>query len=243
MRRLIFSVLGMSIFILITLLAVPLENVIKGKLVFPKSYGPETRFSGGIALPLGSKESSIQIYGARLLGLRGAFAIHTWVAIKSKSDSEYTTYEMDDDPDIPDEEENFFLVNKRRPDQAWFGSKAFLIYEVNGPEAEHLIKTVKNAIDNYPYQNMYRSWPGPNCNTFTQYVIDHTPEIKAYLPSAAIGKTYNYATGFTNEDREGKLLSSLFKYRKDGELVTVTIMGLNYEFDINKFNVNLPGSL
>ena len=39
-------------------------------------------------------EAIVQVYGARTVRWRGAFAIHPWIAVKRSGASEWTTYQM-----------------------------------------------------------------------------------------------------------------------------------------------------
>ena len=42
----------------------------------------------------------------------------------------------------------------------------------------------------YPFDQEYRVWPGPNSNTFTAFVGRAVPELKLDLPPTAIGKDF-----------------------------------------------------
>jgi len=45
-------------------------------------------------------------------------------------------------------------------------------------------------VASYPYPTSYRTWPGPNSNTFTAWVGRAVPELRLKLPSTAIGKDF-----------------------------------------------------
>ena len=62
--------------------------------------------------------------------------------------------------------------------------------DLRGPVAERAIQGIRKAAETYPYPETYRLWPGPNSNTFTAYVARNVPELKAALPSNALGKDY-----------------------------------------------------
>jgi hypothetical protein len=53
-----------------------------------------------------------------------------------------------------------------------------------------MITKIEAAVRAYPYPASYRTWPGPNSNTFTAYVARAVPEMRLSLPSTAIGKDY-----------------------------------------------------
>ena len=49
---------------------------------------------------------------------------------------------------------------------------------------------IEAAVKAYPYPTSYRTWPGPNSNTFTAYIGRAVPSLRLALPSTAIGKDY-----------------------------------------------------
>ena len=55
---------------------------------------------------------------------------------------------------------------------------------------DEVITKVEAAIAAYPYPASYRTWPGPNSNTFTAWIGRHVPELRLKLPPTAIGKDY-----------------------------------------------------
>ena len=59
-----------------------------------------------------------------------------------------------------------------------------------------LIDRVEAAVADYPYQNSYQTWPGPNSNTFTAFIGRAVPELRLDLPPTAIGKDYLGLTTF-----------------------------------------------
>ena len=44
--------------------------------------------------PHAHPDAVIQVYGANVWGLRGKFAIHTWIATKASGASDYTNYQV-----------------------------------------------------------------------------------------------------------------------------------------------------
>lgn len=138
--------------------------------------------------PAHTPEAVVQVYGARTVGARGLFGVHTWVAVKPPRASEYTVYEVigwrlrySDDA---------VAIRTRAPDARWFGSEPELYADVRGAEAEPLIPRIDAAAKRYPFAAEYRAWPGPNSNTFTAWITRAVPELEADLPPTAIGKDY-----------------------------------------------------
>jgi hypothetical protein len=138
--------------------------------------------------PATTDEAVIQVYGARTVGARGLFGVHTWVAVKPAKAGEYTVYEVTgwklrwSDSSVS--------VRAREPDARWFGAEPSLYADVRGERAEPLIPRIEAAAASYPFAGEYRAWPGPNSNTFTAWITRQVPELRADLPPTAIGKDY-----------------------------------------------------
>ena len=56
--------------------------------------------------------------------------------------------------------------------------------------ATTLIKTIELSPETYPYQFQYSAYPGPNSNTYIQWVLNQLVDTKIKLPTAAIGKNW-----------------------------------------------------
>src|ERR687888_723945 len=44
--------------------------------------------------PATTKEAVVQVYGARTMGVKGIFGVHTWVAVKPTDAPSWTVYEI-----------------------------------------------------------------------------------------------------------------------------------------------------
>jgi hypothetical protein len=64
------------------------------------------------------------------------------------------------------------------------------LYARAGPAAEALITRIHATALEYPWQHEYVMWPGPNSNSFTQWVASRLPELGLELPAKAIGKNW-----------------------------------------------------
>lgn len=133
-------------------------------------------------------EAVIQVYGARTVGWKGAFGVHTWVAVKPTDAKEWTVYEV-----VGWRlrwSESVVVVSHRAPDGRWFGSEPELYADKRGEGVDDLIRRIDEAARKYPFAGEYGLWPGPNSNTFTAYLTRHVPELGVDLPGTAIGKDY-----------------------------------------------------
>src|SRR5690606_14235620 len=103
------------------------------------------------------KEAVVQVYGARTVGVKGLFGVHTWVAVKSADASEWTVYEV-----IGWRlrwSGSALAIRNRVPDGRWFGEIPELYAEKRGAEAERLITRIDQAARAYPHAQVYRAWP------------------------------------------------------------------------------------
>ncbi|HJS39348.1 MAG TPA: DUF3750 domain-containing protein [Burkholderiales bacterium] len=138
--------------------------------------------------PAATPEAVVQVYGARTVGARGVFGVHTWVAVKPPRAAGYVVYEVTGWK--LRWSESAVSVRAREPDARWFGAEPELYAELRGKQAEALLGRIDAAAKSYPFAGEYRAWPGPNSNTFTAWITRQVPELRADLPPTAIGKDY-----------------------------------------------------
>ena len=144
--------------------------------------------SGQAPDPAVTREPIIQVYAARTVGWRGLFAVHTWISVKPRDAETYTRYEV-----IGWGVENgapAIRINRTGPDNYWVGDRPELLADVRGEAADPLIARVQAAVASYPYPMSYRTWPGPNSNTFIAWIGRAVPELRLKLPPTAIGKDF-----------------------------------------------------
>jgi len=186
--------------------------------------------------PATHPEAVVQVYAARVIGWRGVFGVHTWIAVKPATASEYTVYEI-----IGWRlrwQESALAVRHRAPDARWFGSMPELIAETRGPDAAALIPRIDQAARAYPWAGEYVMWPGPNSNTFTAWVLRAVPELEADLPPTAIGKDYSGKKLLTSAPSGKGIQVSLFGLAaitaSGVEGLEINLLGLT--FGINPFD-------
>jgi hypothetical protein len=137
-------------------------------------------------------------------------------------------------------------VNRTGPDNYWFGSRPELLVDARGEGVDALIDRVETAVADYPYPTTYRTWPGPNSNTFTAHVGRRVPELRLDLPPTAVGKDYlpNGSPAAVTPSGTGLQLSLL---GLAGVLVGVeeglelNVLGLTFGLDWNRPALKLPG--
>jgi hypothetical protein len=194
--------------------------------------------------PSTTPEAVVQVYAARTVGWRGSLGVHTWIVVKPSGAREYTRYEvvgwgvMRGYPAI--------RVNRGGPDNYWFGARPEKLVDRRGPEVDDWIRRIEAAIDTYPYKDSYRTWPGPNSNTFVAHVARAVPELRVDLPPTAIGKDFlpngsvlaaaPSGTGF-----QFSLFGLLGLMGALEEGVELNVLGLSFGLDLNSPAVKLPG--
>ena len=145
--------------------------------------------------PVYVREAVVQVYAARAFAWRGAFSVHTWMAVKPTNAAQYTRYEVIGWR-VYRGLSAVSVSSDRAPDAQWFGASPWLLRDVRGPAAEAIIAALPDVVAAYPYTDRYRIWPGPNSNTFTAYLARHVPQFRLALPTNALGKDY-IAHGWT----------------------------------------------
>jgi hypothetical protein len=191
------------------------------------------------------KEAVVQVYGARAIGVKGLFGVHTWVAVKPTDAAEWTVYEV-----IGWRlrwSESVVVVRNRAPDGRWFGATPELYAEKRGPQVEKLIERIDKAARSYPYPNEYTAWPGPNSNTFTAWIGRAVPELEMDLPGTAIGKDYLGGALFGAAPSGGGFqvslggLLGLAASAADG--VELNVLGLNFGVSLNGIKLPMVGRI
>jgi hypothetical protein len=109
-----------------------------------------------------------------------------------------------------------------------------------------LITRIEAAIAAYPYPRSYRTWPGPNSNTFTAYLGRAVPELRLRLPPTAIGKDYLPGGGPAGLTPSGtgvqvSLLGLAGVLVGWEEGLEVNVLGLTFGVDLHRPALKLPG--
>jgi hypothetical protein len=200
--------------------------------------------SGQAPDPATTPEAVIQVYAARTVGWKGLFGVHTWIAVKPAGAPSYTRYEVMGwgvSRGAP-----ALRVNRTGPDNYWFGALPDLLVDRRGEGVDELIDKVEAAVAAYPYPDSYRTWPGPNSNTFIAYIGREVPELRLRLPPTAVGKDYlpdGAPAGLTPSGTGVQLsllgLAGVLVGWDDG--VEVNVLGLTFGVDLVRPALKLPG--
>jgi hypothetical protein len=232
--------------LLVVLLVLPL--VLSAGVVYGSSFEhwSQARWdSAGLAPdPATTPEPVIQVYAARAWGWKAVVAVHSWIAFKRAGAPAFERYEVVGwgvGRGAPAVRRNMRVI-----DGYWAGNRPELLLDRRGPEVTALIDQVEAAISSYPYPDRYRTWPGPNSNTFVAHVARAVPALGLELPPTAIGKDYLSNGSVLARTPSGSGLQlSLFGLLGLGlardEGLEVNVLGLIFGVDPLDFALKLPG--
>jgi hypothetical protein len=231
--------------LVVALLIGPASTVATGMVDLERTWWRGSRESAGLSPdPVTHPQALVQVFGARAVRWRGAFAIHTWVAVKRVGAETYTRYEVIGwryYRGLPP----LSVTTDVHPDRHWFGNRPEVLAELRGEAAEAAIAGIEKAVAEYPLADRYRTWPGPNSNTFTAHVGRQVPELKLDLPPTAIGKDYLPGAPVARPPSGTGIQVSFFGLLgaivSPGEGLEINVLGLSFGIDVHEPALRLPG--
>ena len=133
----------------------------------------------------------VELRAAKIPGLPGIFADHYWLLVLRGLDSgRYQTcdrWEVWQRSRQNDSCWGHLHRNLLAPYQGVGNGPSRLIQDWLDDEAELLVDKIESSPYTYPFTQKYRYWPGPNSNTFAQWIVKDVME----LNSRAIGKGFS----------------------------------------------------
>ena len=202
--------------------------------------------SAGLAPdPATTPEPVVQVYAARAWGWKGVFAVHSWIVTKRARRAGVRALRggrLGRAPWRP----GGASKDMREIDGHWAGNEPGLLLDRRGPEVEALIDRIEAAIKGYPYPDQYRTWPGPNSNTFIAHIARTVPALGLELPPTAIGKDYLSNGSVVARTPSGtgvqvSLLGLLGLSLGRDEGLEVNLLGLTFGVDPLDLALKLPG--
>ena len=135
--------------------------------------------------------------------------------------------------------------NYALPDGLWFGATPNVLVDHRGEGVEAMIDDIEAAIDRYPHAGEYRSYPGPNSNTFLAHIGREVPALRLDLPANAIGKDYRPVTRPLGVSPSGSGLQfsllGLFGLSVGlEEGLELNVLGRNFGVDLHRPALRLP---
>ncbi len=231
-----------TMLLVVALFVIPLAISIATHTPAAATWYTASREPTGLAPdPALFREPVVQVYAARTFGWRGAFGVHSWIVVKREGAPAYTRYDVifwGGPPHV--------RQNAAAPDGQWFGSRPDLLVDRRGEGVDALIDQVEAAVKSYPYHDTYRTWPGPNSNTFIAHIGRNIPDLRLDLPSNAIGKDYVPLTSAIGRAPSGTGLQASL-YGLLGVIVApeegleFNVLGLSLGVDVAEPALRLPG--
>ncbi len=207
-----------------------------------RSWRTAPRHSAGIAPdPVQQADIAIvQVYSAATFGWRGLFAQHPWIIYKRSGETAFTRYDV-----VGWRGNDVVQRDYALPDGLWYGARPTVLVDHRGDGVDALISQIETAIKSYPYTDTYRSYPGPNSNTFLAHIGREVPALRLDLPANAIGKDYRPISRPLGLSASGSglqvslvgLLGLSIGFEEGLEL---NILGLNFGLDLNSPGLRLP---
>ncbi len=218
------------------------DNPATGSTVEARSWRTAPRHSAGIAPnPVEQADIAIvQVYVASTYGWRGVLAVHPWIIFKRSGETAFTRYDV-----IGWGGNDMVRRNYALPDGLWFGSQPKILVDHRGNGVDDMISQIETAIKSYPYADTYRSYPGPNSNTFLAHIGREVSALRLDLPANAIGKDYRPLSNLLGLSSSGSGLQISFLGLLGlsigfEEGVEFNILGLDFGLDLNSPALRLP---
>ena len=132
-----------------------------------------------------------ELLAARIPGLPGIIADHHWFLIrcdcKEHKRHSCDRWEVWQHPNQNESSWGYLHKNLLRPYQGVGNGSSRLIRQWVAEEALFIMRRIESSPSNYPFIEQYRYWPGPNSNTFAQWVVQD----QFKLGNRAIGRGFS----------------------------------------------------
>ena len=132
----------------------------------------------------------VELRAAKIPGLAGIIADHYWLlilrSVEEKHDQTCDRWEVWQHSDQNDSCWGHLHKNLLTPFQGVGNGSSRLIKRWMDDEALSIAKKIEASPRTYPFINKYRYWPGPNSNTYAQWIVSD----KMKLSIRAIGKEF-----------------------------------------------------
>ncbi|WP_115126758.1 DUF3750 domain-containing protein [Synechococcus sp. GEYO] len=132
----------------------------------------------------------VELRAAKVPGLPGWFADHFWLlVIRDVEASDHETCDRWEVWQFARQNDSCWghlHKNLLSPYQGVGNGPSRLIQQWVGDEAISITEKIESSPNHYPFTETYRYWPGPNSNTFAQWIVRD----KTRLDRRAVGKSF-----------------------------------------------------
>lgn len=179
----------------------------------------------------------VQLRAAKIPKI-GFLAIHYWFVISQ--DSTIERWEIWQKANVSQNSWGHLHKNLMKHDQGVGNGNSWIEKEWTGKNADLLAKIIKNSPQKYLYNHIYRYWPGPNSNTYIQWIFNQA-NINYDLNSRGIGKDYLGLICLRKTSKIMQFYTPIFgiKFRFNQGL-ELHFLTLTFGININPFMVKTP---
>jgi hypothetical protein len=141
-----------------------------------------------------TEDAVVLVGSAALPPPMDGIARHPWVALREAGSAQWERWEVLCCPDSSPLSTVSRSTISPLSDYGGGGGDVRLHGVWTGARAERAIECIRREAPRYPHRNRYRAWPGPNSNTFVDYMMRRC-RLRADLPAPSIGKDYRGLIG------------------------------------------------
>jgi len=188
---------------------------------------------------------SVELRAAKIPGIVGLIADHYWFVVvkgaRGCGASHQQRWEVWQHKNAGGQSWHYLHKNLKTCQSGVGNGPSRVEYCWRGAKAARLIRVLEMSPKTYPYLARYLYWPGPNSNTFVQWVLDQA-QINLTPGPSAIGKDYLGLLGIKQLNR-GVMLSTpvltLAFARK--KYLLVQLLMLPFGLFFKPFRIIYPG--
>ncbi|WP_281560489.1 DUF3750 domain-containing protein [Thalassomonas sp. RHCl1] len=185
--------------------------------------------------------ASVELRAAKIPGAVGIIADHYWFVIDKGGNSHKQRWEVWQHKNVGGQSWHYLHKNLKDCESGVGNGPSRVEYRWRGAKAVSLIRVIEASPEQYPHLALYRYWPGPNSNTYVQWILDQAKITEIPGPSA-IGKDYLGLIG-SKLTRQGILISTPvigadFVW---GKYVTFQLATLPFGWTFKPFRLVYPG--
>jgi hypothetical protein len=133
-------------------------------------------------------ERKVELRAAKIPGIIGIIAVHYWLVIIQ--DNQFTRWEIWQRANRGKYSWGHLHKNLMPYHQGVGNGDSWIEFQWFGTTADLLIEIIQNTPQTYPYNYQYRYYPGPNSNTYVQWVLNHG-KTNYLLSKKGIGKNFS----------------------------------------------------
>jgi hypothetical protein len=133
-------------------------------------------------------KKTIQLRAAKIPGIIGYIAVHYWFVIITEKQKD--RWEIWQNPHRSSQSWGHLHKNLMHYENGVGNGASWLEQEWNDYTALQIAEIIENSPQTYQYNYYYRYYPGPNSNTYIQWVLNQA-KIDYDLSNKGIGKNFH----------------------------------------------------